>query len=259
LVIRQLTELYRFRALVHVLIQRDLKVRYRGTILGFLWSFVNPLVLMMTYVLVFSVFMRIDMDQYPAFLLCGILPWSLFSSGLTEASNAIIANGGLIRKIYLPPQIFPLVSISSHLVHYLLSIPILLLFLTFFGRYPSWFLLLFPVILAIQFIFTYSLALIVSSLSVRFRDLLHVVPNLLLIWFFLTPIIYPATLVPEQYRTLLNFNPIASIILAYQDIFFYNRFPSEGSLMLTAGLAGLLLVVSLWICEKRKDSFAEAM
>lgn len=255
--IERLTQLYRFRALMQILVLRELKARYRGTFLGFLWSFVNPLVLMTIYVLVFSIYLRMDMENYPVFLLCGILPWAWFSSGLSEATYSIIGNGGLIKKVYLPSEIFPLVYIGSNMVHYLLSIPILLIFIVSFGMKPSWSLLLLPLIFLIQFVFTYSLSLILSSLAVQFRDLLHVVPNLLMIWFFLTPIFYPMTMVPEKYRALVDFNPMARLIMAYQDIFFYNHIPSIPSLTVLTGLSCVLLVIGFFFFEARKDLFAE--
>lgn len=255
--IDRLRQLYRYRALVQVLIIRELKARYRGTSLGFLWSFVNPLILMMIYVLVFSIYLRIDMENYPAYLLCGILPWAWFSSSLHEATNSIISNGGLIKKVYLPSEVFPLVSVGSNMVHYLLSIPILLIFLTFFGIKLSWTFLAFPIILCIQFMFSYGLALIISSLAARFRDLLHVVPNLLMFWFFLTPIFYPLTAVPEKYRFLLDLNPMAHLIIAYQDIFFYNRPPSVPSLTVMTGISSVLLMLGISFFETRKDLFAE--
>ncbi len=255
--IDRITQLYRYRALVQILILRELKTRYRGTALGFLWSFVNPLILTTIYVLVFSVYLRVEMEHYPVFLLCGILPWTWFSSGLNEATLSIISNGGLIKKVWLPSEIFPLVYICANMVHYLLSIPILLLFLVFFRITPSWSLFLFPLVLGIQFTFTYSLALIVSSLAVQFRDLLHIVPNVLMIWFFLTPIFYPITTVPEKYRVLVRVNPMARLVMAYQDIFFYGRLFSASSLAILTAVSGLLLVISVSFFDARQDLFAE--
>ncbi|MDO8478773.1 MAG: ABC transporter permease [Candidatus Rokubacteria bacterium] len=243
--------------MVQILILRELKARYRGTALGFLWSFVNPLVLMVVYVWVFSVYFRVDMEHYSVFLLSGILPWNCFSSGLNEATNSIISNGGLIKKVYLPSEMFPLVYVASNMVHYLLSIPILLLFLIFFGIKLSWPLLFFPWILSIQLLFTYGLALIVSSLAVQFRDLLHVVPNFLMIWFFVTPILYPVGMVPERYRPVVKFNPMAQLITAYQDMFFSNRIPSMASLMILTGLSVAFLAIGLAVFGARRDVFAE--
>lgn len=243
--------------MIHILIVRELKARYRGTALGFLWSFVNPLILMAVYALVFSVYLRMDMEHYPAFLLCGILPWTWFASGLNEGVRSIVGNGGLIKKVYLPSEIFPLVSVGSNLVHYLLSVPILLGFLLLSGLRLSWLLLLFPWILAIQFLFTYSVALIVAAAAVQFRDMLHIVPNVLMMWFFLTPVFYPITMVPEKFRALANFNPMAAPMVAYQDIFFYNRLPSMSALAMMTVLSCVLFVLSLSFFEGRKGVFAE--
>jgi ABC-type polysaccharide/polyol phosphate export permease len=257
IVVEGLKQLYRYRALVQILILRELKARYRGTFLGFLWSFVNPLILMATYVVVFSVYFRIDMENYPVFLLCGILPWAWFSSSLSEATHSIISNGGLIKKVYLPSEIFPLVYVGSNMFHYLLSVPILLFFLILFKVKLSGVFLSFPLILCIQFLLTYGLVLILSSLAVQFRDLFHIVPNLLMIWFFITPIFYPITMVPEKYRFLVNLNPMTYLMTAYQDIFFFNRLPSGPGLMVMVGLSFVLLMIGLSFFETRKDLFAE--
>ena len=249
--------LYRYRELIQVLIQRELKARYRRSALGFLWSFVNPLILTGIYLLVFSVYLRIDMERYAGFLLCGILAWVWLSSALQTAANSIIQNGGLIKKVYLPSEVFPFVSVGSNLVHYLLSIPILLGLLLALGVQPSWAWLMFPIVVVLQFTFIYGIALIVSSVAVRFRDVLHVLPNLLMLWLFLTPIFYPVTLVPEPYRVLVNVNPMFHIVHAYQDMFFYRRFPSAASLLILIAFCGVLLAVGFAVFTSRKALFAE--
>lgn len=250
-------ELYRYRVLVEVLIRRELKARYRGTVLGFLWSFVNPLILMGLYVLVFSVYLRVDMPNYPAFLLSGIFPWLWFSSTLSEATLAILANGGLIRKVYLPSEVFPLVFVGSNMAHFVASLPILFAFLLWAGLTPSWSLLFLPVVVGLQVLFTYGIALAISSLVVQFRDLLHIVPNLLTALFFATPIFYPATLVPERYRILLDVNPLTYLILAYQDVLFFGRMPSPGRLAVLVLGTWLVLAAGLSIFDAHKDMFAE--
>jgi ABC-type polysaccharide/polyol phosphate export permease len=253
----RLRQLYRYRALIQILIQRELKARYRGTFLGFLWSFLNPFILMGIYVLVFSVYFRVEMENYPAFLLCGILPWAWFSSSLNEATSSIISNGGLIKKVYLPSEVFPLIFVGSNMIHFLMSIPILLFFLAFFEISLSWIAGFFLIVLVIQFIFTLGLVLITSSLAVKFRDLLQVVPNLLMFWFFITPILYPVSMVPEGFRFFVELNPMALILQSYQDIFFFNKSPSVISLAISGGLACFLLVIGFSFFEARREVFAE--
>lgn len=252
-----LRELYRYRVLIQVLIQRELAVRYRGSALGFLWSFVNPVVLTGIYLLVFSIYLRVDMERYAGFLLCGILAWGWLSSGLQTAANSIIQNGGLIKRVYLPSEVFPFVSVGSNLVHYLFSVPILVALMLALGTRLSWPLLLFPVVVVLQLTFTYALALVVASLAVRFRDVLHVVPNALMLWFFLTPIFYPVSAVPQPYRLLATVNPMFHIVKAYQDMFFYNEFPSLPSLLMLLVLCGILLSIGFAFFASRKDFFAE--
>ncbi len=255
--IERILQLYRYYGLAQVLIAKELKVRYRGTSLGFLWSFINPLLLMLIYVLVFSVYMRVQMEHFSAYLLCGILPWAWFSSALTEGSSSILVNGGLIKKVSLPAEIFPLVTTASTMIHYLLSLPILLIFLACFGIKFSWILLLLPFIMAVQFVFAFSLTLITSSLVVQFRDLIHIVPNLLMIWMFATPVVYPESMIPAKYQFLLNYNPMAWFIGAYHDIFFYDRMPSLTGLALLTLFTLVFFVLALMFFDSRKDVFAE--
>lgn len=253
----QLRELYRYRVLVEVLVRRELKARYRGTVLGFLWSFINPLVLLGLYVLVFSIYLRVDVPNYPAFLLSGIFPWLWFASSLNESTQSIIGNGGLIRKVYLPSEVFPLVPVGSNMVHFLASLPIMLVFLIVTGLKPSWALLLLPGIVVLQAALTYGVALVISALAVDFRDLLHIVPNFLTALFFATPIFYPTSLVPDRFRVLVDLNPLAYVITAYHDILFFRRPPDPGRLAVLVLLAAAVLAAGLLVFHARKDTFPE--
>ena len=257
--LRQLMDLYQFRELIQVLIARDVKGRYRGTFLGFLWSLLNPLIFMIIYVIVFSIYLRIEMEDYPVFLLSGILPWLWFSNSIMESTTSILGNGSLIKKVWLPLEIFPLVPIGSHMIHYLFSSVLLLGCILVFGRSLSWPLLAFPLVLAFQCLLSYGLALFVSALTVHFRDLFHLIPNLLLMVFFLTPILYPLSMVPEAYRDVIQINPLAILVNAYQDIFFHNRFPTWGGFGFIGAWAACFLGGGLWIFRQRKEFFVEAL
>ena len=252
-----LRDLYRYRALIWTLVIKELKLRYRGSILGFFWSFLNPLLLMAVYALVFSVYMRIQMEHYPVFMFCGLLPWIWFSASLLEGVNSIVGRGDLITKAFFPPQILPMVTLLSNLINFLLSLPILFIFLWISHVVPAWPLVTVPLILFVQLLFTLGMALALSALNVHFRDLTHILGNLLTLWFFVCPIIYPLKQVPERFRFLIDFNPMGLMTLMYQDVFFYNRFPDFKVLGWLFVLGVVTIIAGNAIFNVYRESFAE--
>lgn len=252
-----LRQLYRHRVLVDVLIRRELKGRYRGTVLGLMWSFVNPLVLVAIYSLVFSIYMRVDMKHYPIFLLAGLLPWNCLVTGLVEGTSSIMANAGIVKRVYLPSAVFPLVSVLSNVVHYLLSVPILIGLMLFLGFEPRWSWLFFPVVLILQIILTYGFTLLTSAMAVQYRDLLHIIPNLIIFGLFLTPIFYPPSLVPERFRFLLDFNPLTPLFRAHHAIFYSGVLPDPHALGVLAGFSLGLVAVGMVVFDRRSERFAE--
>ncbi len=250
------TGIFRQRALVQVLIGRDLRARYRGTLLGFMWSLVNPLVLMAIYVLVFSVYMRMEMDDYPVFLLSGLLAWYGFAGGLGDATGSVLASAGMIKNSSLPPNVFPLVSIGSQIVHFMLSLPLLVALLVLFDRGPTPALGLLPVLIGLQLVFTYGIGLVLAASACRFRDILHLVPNVLMILFFITPILYPASMIPDRYRVLVDWNPLAHLMQAYQQVLYAGQLPELRSLAIIAGSAVVSLMVGTLYFERRRPELA---
>jgi len=250
-------ELFAYRALIESLVVRDLKARYRGSVLGFLWTLVNPLLLMVTYTLVFSVYVRVGMEGYPAFLFCGLLPWTWFSSSLLMGATSIVEGGSLLKKVFFPPQVLPTVTVLANTVNFLLSLPFLFLFLLLFRVKIGWPVLALIPTMAVQLVFTMGLVLLVSALTVRYRDLSHLLSNLLTFWFFLSPIIYPATQVPERFRSIIAINPLAALSIAYQDALFYNRLPSWEALGGTALMAAVVCLIGIRVFDRFKGSFAE--
>jgi len=250
-------DLYRYRALIWTLVVKELKLRYRGSVLGFFWSFLNPLLLMAVYALVFSVYMRIQMEHYPVFMFCGLLPWIWFSASLLEGVNSIVGRGDLITKAFFPPQILPMVTLFSNLINFLLSLPILFIFLWASHVIPGWPLIVLPAILFAQFLFTLGLVLALSAMNVHFRDLTHILGNVLTLWFFVCPIIYPLKQIPERFRFLVDFNPMALLTLMYQDVFFYDRFPNLKVLGGLIALGIVVIIVGNAIFNTYRESFAE--
>jgi ABC-type polysaccharide/polyol phosphate export permease len=250
-------QLYRYRLLAQVLIVRDLKARYRGTVLGFLWCLLNPLLLLLTYVLIFSVYLNMEMAHFPVFLWSGLLAWTAFSSALNESAYTLIGNGSLIKKVFLPLELFPLVCVGTHTLNYLLSLPVLLGLLLVAGHPITANIVFLPLILAIQVLLTFGIALIVSAFGVQFRDLHMMSQNLLLIWFFLTPIVYPATMIKEPWQPFLLLNPMAAIVLSYQDILYYGRPPVPIHLLAAFLVSAVLIVAGMLMVQARREFIVE--
>jgi lipopolysaccharide transport system permease protein len=219
-------ELFAYRALIQALVMRDLKARYRGSALGLLWTLLNPLLHMAIYVLIFSVYMRNDMERYAAFLLCGLLPWIWLSSSLMMGATSIVEGGSLLKKVFFPPQVLPTVTVMANFTNFLLGIPLLFGLLLLYGVHLRWSLLMLPLIMGVQFALTLGLTLTVSAASVRYRDIPPILGHLLTFWFFLSPIIYPATQIPERFRSVVSLNPFAPFVVAYQDVLLYNAPPT---------------------------------
>jgi lipopolysaccharide transport system permease protein len=255
--ITTLRELYLYRALIQTLVMRDLKVRYRGSALGLLWTLLNPLLYMGIYALVFSVYIRIGMERYAAFLLCGLLPWIWFSSSLLAGTTSIIDGAGLIKKVFFPPQVLPTVTVIVNFVNFLLSLPLLFGVLLLFRVTLGWVLLALPLIMTMQFAFTLGLTLIVSAASVRYRDIPPILTHLLAFWFFLTPIIYPIAQAPERFRALLWLNPVTPFCLAYQNTLLYNELPSGRIFAAMIGAGAVALFIGVLVFGQFRWSLAE--
>jgi lipopolysaccharide transport system permease protein len=260
-----LAQLIRYRGLIQSLVARELKARYRGSVLGFFWSFVNPLLLLAVYSFVFTTIMpnRVaGVQPYALFMLCGILPWTWFAASLTEASGSLIAGGNLIKKVLFPAEILPLVTVLANMVHFFLALPIVVLFLLLYQHPPDGSdLIWFPVAVLVQVVFTAGLALGLSALTVHFRDIRDILANFLMLWFFSTPIIYPWFQAEVQpYRTFFNLNPFTHLAISYQEILFFPGPMGHWRWLLALGAASVLVFLAgYWLFDRLRDSFAEVV
>lgn len=261
----ELAILFRHRQLIAALTVRDLKARYRGSILGFFWSLANPLMLLAVYTLVFTKFFpQPTVHPYPLFLFSGILPWTFFAAAVLESTTSISANAALIKKVMFPAEALPLVVVLSHLVHFALAVPILLAALLAYALMGqvtiTATILLAPVLMLLQTMFVAGIAMTVSSASVLFRDLRDIVSNVMQLGFFVTPIIYLIDGIDSRaQRAMLRVNPMTPFIVAYQDIFFFGRLPNLSDTVLILAYSFGSLALGFFVFARLRDTLAEAI
>jgi lipopolysaccharide transport system permease protein len=278
-----LKELARYRGLIQSLVVRELKARYRGSVLGFFWSFVNPLMLLSVYTFVFATILPTlnkDTTPYPVFMFCGVLPWTWFSSSLLEASSSLISGGNLIKKVLFPAEVLPIVAVLSNLVHFALGLIILVAFMVGFSHYPDPRLLMwFPLVVLVQLVFTLALGLILAALTVHFRDIRELLGNVMTLWFFVTPIIYSYQQDNVRaFKRLFNLNPFFHIAVSYQEVLFFHPDPpaalADGTippeplfmafghiewLLALGGASVVLFLFGYRLFDRLRDSFAEVV
>ena len=261
--LHNLAQVVRYRGLIQSLVARELKARYRGSVLGFFWSFINPLLLLLVYTFVFAFVLPgihpPDMQPYALFLFCGLLPWTWFSSSLAESANVLISGGNLIKKVLFPAEVLPIVTVLSNMVHFLFGLPIVAIFLIYFQRPVNVTdILWFPVVVAVQLVLTTGFALALSALTVHFRDIRDILSNLLTFWFFSTPIIYSLSEAPGFGLTFLKLNPFTHLAISYQQILFSPQpFAHAKGLLVLAVVSVLVFLGGYFLFDRLRDSFAE--
>ncbi len=253
----KIKEIYSYREVVKNFVNRDLKTRYKGSGLGFLWSFLNPLLNLAVLALVFSFVIRAGVEYFPIFLLIGILAWQFLSSSILMASRSIIDNGGLIKKIYLAREVFPLSVVLGNLVHLFFSLLVLGLLLIIYQISPNFFWFLIPPLVFLQVLFVFGLSLILSSLSVYFRDVPILVESLLPVWYFASPVFYPTTLIPAEYLKYYLLNPMASFLTAYRSIILDSKLPTLEVFVVIIFSALGFLTIGMFVFAKLERKFAE--
>jgi len=259
---KNLAALFNYRQLIQSMVVRELKARYRGSVLGFFWSFINPLLLLLVYTFVFRYVLpsrQPNLDPYALFLFCGILPWTWFSSSILESSNVLIAGGNLIKKVLFPAEVLPIVNVLANMVHFFLGLPILVAFLIYY-RAPLQLseIVWFPVVVLVQLLLTLGLALIVSALTVHFRDLKDILSNLVTFWFFATPIIYSMQDAPPIGKMFLDLNPFTHLAVSYQEILFYPGNFGHWKWLVALGVASAgLFLAGYYLFNRLRDTFAE--
>ncbi len=215
-----------YRDLLKNLVSRDFKSRYKRSYLGILWSLLNPLLIIMVYTLAFDYIMKVQVRNFPMFFMCGYLPWSYLAAGLSASLGSFSDSGYLIKAVYFPREILPLSTILSCLMHFLITFVFVFPFLALFGYFPKWALFSLPLIILLHSLFIFGLSLFLCSIHVFFRDLRYILDVVLMAWFWLTPIAYSASLIPENFLFYYKLNPMTLFVTAYREVLLDGVFPS---------------------------------
>lgn len=267
-ILSRLRELWAYRELIYSLTVREVKVRYKNSVLGFMWSLLNPLGMMAVFTLVFTVMMpSYQVPKFPIFVLCGLLPWNYFAAGVTASIHSIVSNANLVRKVYFPREVLPIVSVLSNLVNFLLALAVLFgALLLFKVRLSPWVWLL-PVVILIQTCFTLGVAFFLSALNVFYRDTMMIMEVVMLAWFFLTPVFYPIEVLPRSYeflgislnvhRLMYYVNPMASLISGYRDLLYWGYRTDIDFFIRTALTALVVLAAGYWFFGRYSGRFGE--
>lgn len=258
--LKSIKELYKYREMIYSLVQKELRGKYKGSVLGFLWSLLIPLFQLIIYTIVFSVFMRSGIEKFYIFLFVALIPWLFFNNCISGGATSIIQQKNLVEKIYFPRMVLPLAYAVSYFINMLLSFIVVFaaLFVSGVGIKISvlWYL---PIIMLIELIMGIGGALLFSALTIYFRDLEYILGIVTMAWMYMTPILYPIDQVPEQIQPILYYNPMTSVIIAFRDILYYQQAPDMKTL-LYAVIWGLVTFVAGWLVfSKLQQNFAEEL
>ena len=254
-----LKNLYNYRQLLKSNVKKEIRGKYKGSFLGVLWSFVNPLLMTLVYALVFPFLLKGGQEHYTTFLIVAILPWSWFTTVISQGTSTILANGGILKKVYFPREILPISINVSGLINFLISCLIILIFLLFSGIGFSFYILMLPLIVIVQFILLQGIIFITGAVNVYVRDSEYIINFFVQMLFYGTPVLYSASLFPEKIRFLLNLNPMATIIQSYRDIFFYQTCPNLMALLFVFIFSVILLFIGAAVFKKLEKGFAEEL
>ncbi len=255
--IKRIKGIWEFKYLIYNLVLRDLKVKYKGTTLGFLWSLLNPLLMLAVYTVVFKYLIGPKVENFTIFLFSALLPWTFLSSAVAMGAGSITDNGNLVKKVYFPREVLPLSVVLVNLFHFFLTFLVLIPALLFFHIRPGFAFLFLVVIIFFQTLFVLGITLIFAALNVYYRDIKHLLEVLLQLWFWVTPIIWPIVLFPEKYRDLVYLNPFTVFVTAYRDVILKNRIPGLLTITGVMVLGVLVFLLGALVFQKKQRRFAE--
>ena len=255
----ELSELWQYRELLYFLLWRDIKVRYKQTALGAAWAVMQPLFMMVVFSLFFGRLAKVPSDgiPYPVFTFCALIPWQLFANALTESSNSLIGNQNLITKVYFARLVIPIAAVLSGLLDFLIAFTILLGMMLYYGIVPGWPIVALPSFILLAILTALAVGLWLSALNVQFRDVRYTMNFLVQFWLFATPVAYPSSIVPEQWRALYGINPMVGVVEGFRWALLGRSQPPGAMLWVSVLVVSALLVGGLYYFRRMEQEFAD--
>lgn len=260
---KHLKEMYEYREMIFSLVKKDLRGRYKGSMLGFMWTFINPLLQLLVFTLVFSIIMRANYEQYYLFLFVALVPWMFFGSSVQDGSTCIMRESNMVKKIYFPREVIPISTVTSAFINMILTFVVVFIVLIFSGRGINPVALLYlPVVMIVEYILCLGIGLIVSALTVYLRDLQYILGIVVMALQYMTPVMYGVDMVERsgagQWLILIfNLNPMTPIIKIYRQIIYYGEVPELGSLLLAVIIGIAFIIIGELLFKKLQKGFAE--
>ena len=255
-----LDNLYAYRQLLKSNVRKEIRGKYKGSFLGVLWSFVNPLLMTLVYAIVFPILLKNTEPHYVTYLVIGILPWTYFTTVVNQGTSTVLVNGGILKKVYFPREILPISVNLSGVINFLISCLVMCLFLIFSGIGFSWYIVFFPIVVLIEFLLLQAIIFITGAVNVYVRDLEYIINFIISMLFYATPILYSSEMFKgSSFAWIIKVNPMATIINSYRDIFYYQRVPDLMMLGIVFAGSVLLFYLGLKAFRKLEKGFAEEL
>ena len=251
--------LYNYRELLKTSVKKEVRGKYKNSFLGIIWSFLNPLLQIAVYAIVFPLILRNNQENYVIFLCCGLIPWNFFATSINRSAFSFVENGNIIKKVYFPREIIPISVVTSETVNFLISSIIIVGFVVFGGLGISKYIVFYPIVLIAQYLIIMAISFIISSVCVYLRDLQHFIGVALQLLFYAAPVVYAPSSIPENFQWILNLNPMTYVINAYRDIFYNQTMINFKPLLIVIAVAIVGCIIGYGVFYKLQKGFAEQL
>lgn len=252
--------IYNYRELLKNNVKKEIRGKYKNSVLGVVWTFLNPLLQLAVYAFIFPLILKNTQEYYVIFVCVGLIPWTFFTATVSQSTGTVIANGNIVKKVYFPREILPISVVTSAMVNFIISTLIIVAFCFLYGLgIEIKYIIFYPVVLIIQYILQLGISFILSSVTVYFRDLEHFVQIALQVMFYATPIVYAGDTIPEAFSFIIKLNPMAHIINGYRAIFYDQAMPDWTSLGILLGVSIVFCIIGYFIFKKLQKGFAEEL